>query len=177
MVPLAHNVFSFESRGIQLLLLAPVPFREVLVAKNLTLGALVGAQSLVVYLLIQAIFGGQQTVIVAATFVALAFGLLVHFTVGNILSLYYPRAMDFNQFKQRQSGISVLIGIGTQIVLFALIYGIFAVARWWGNLWLALVAYATLTAAALQVYWLTLEFCERLAARRREVLITEICRE
>ncbi len=176
-VPMSHNAFSFESRGIQLLLMAPVPFRQVLMAKNLALGALFGAQALLILLLVEGMFGGQQGVIVFATFAALAFGLLVHFTVGNLLSLYYPRAVDFNQFKQNQSGISVLIGLGTQIVLYALIYGIYAAALWWGNLWLALAAYVALAAAALQVYWLTLDFCERLALRRREVLLSEICRD
>lgn len=175
-LPLAHNSLSFESWGLQLLLAAPVRFREVFLAKNLALGCAIYAQGVLVVVLVQVMFGPQSAVMVAATFTALLFILLVNFTVGNLLTVYFPRAFDFGSFRQRQSPWSVIVGMLTQIVCMAIVYLMYAMALWFGSPWYAIVAYLLLSAAMAQVYFLVLDRCEELVHERRDILVTQICR-
>ena len=175
-LPVAHNSLSFESWGIQLLLLAPVRFREVFIAKNFALGLAVFGQAVVVLLLVTGLFGPQQPVIIAATFVALLFMLLLNFSVGNLLSLYFPRAFDFGSFSQRQSPWSVIGGIVLQLVGMFMVYAVYGIALLRGNAWYAVIAYALMSAAVFQVYLLILNRCDELAEERKEILIKEICR-
>jgi ABC-2 type transport system permease protein len=173
----ANNVFAFDSRGIQMLIVAPVRFRDVLLAKNLMLGLVILLEALGVYVLVSALMGAQNPIVAVVTFAALPFILLSQFVVGNLLSLHYPRRFDFGQFRQRQSGISVLLGLLTQIVVMGIVGAIFVTARFFDRLWIAGVAYVLLGAAMLQVYVLALEHAERLAASRRETLVGELCHD
>lgn len=175
-MPMAHNALSFESRGIQLLLMAPVRFRDVFLAKNLALGFAIFLQAGLVSLMVHFLFGAQQLVIIAATLMAVLFLLLANFSVGNLLSLYFPRAFNFNSFQQRQSPWSVIAAMLIQIVGMGMVYLVYALAAWWGNRWLAVGALAIMSAAMSQVYLLVLDRCDDLAQQRREILVTEICR-
>jgi ABC-2 type transport system permease protein len=175
-LPISHNSFSFESRGMQLLLTAPVRFREVFLAKNLALGLAIGGQGLLVLLLVQVLFSAQSAEMAVLTFAALLFVMLTNFTVGNLLSVYFPRAFDYGSFQQRQSPWSVLMGMLTQLVAMAMVYVIYAVGLWFGSVWYAALGYALLSAAMAQVYWLALARCEELVLERREVLVAQICR-
>lgn len=175
-LPMAHNSLSFESWGLQLLLMAPVRFRQVLMAKNLALGTAIYGQGFIVFLLVQVLFGVQAPVMVAATFAALLFMLLLNFTVGNLLSIYFPRAFDFGSFRQRQSAWSVIAGILTQITGMAMVYLVYAIALWRGNIWYAVAGYLLMSAAMSQAYLLVLDRCEEIALERREILVSEICR-
>jgi ABC-2 type transport system permease protein len=175
--PMAHNVFAFEGRGFNFLLLAPVRFREVLMAKNIVFGCAMLAETLLILTVISVFAGPPGPIIIVATFAAVIFGAFVHVTLGNVLSIYYPRRFDFGQFKQRQSGLSVLFGLLTQIVLFGIVAVVFAAARWLGQMWLAVVALALLVAAAWQVYVVMLEHAGRIAEQRREQMTAELCKE
>lgn len=175
-LPRAHNAFSFESWGLHLLLMAPVRFRHVLMAKNLALGLAIYIQGFVVFLLVQLLFGAQTPVMVAATSAALLFMLLLNFTVGNLLSLYFPRAYDFNTFRERPSPWSIIVGILTQLIGMSMVYLVYALAFWRGNTWYAVAAYLLMSAAMSQVYLLVLDRCEEIALARREILVSEICR-
>ncbi len=176
-LPIAHNSLSFESWGLQLLYLAPVRFREVLIAKNMALGLAILGQALGVALMVHFMFGGQQLVIVVASFVAMFFMLLLNFSLGNMFSLYFPRPFDFGSFRQRQSPWSVLAGMLTQIVGMAMIYLVYAIALWRGSPWYAVLGYALMGAGMFQVYLLILERAEEIAGQRRELILQQICRD
>ncbi|MGH9817897.1 MAG: hypothetical protein ACRD6I_17655, partial [Candidatus Acidiferrales bacterium] len=111
----------------------------------------------------------------AVTLAALPFLLLAQLTAGNLLSLHFPRRFDFGRFKQRQSGMSVLLGLLQQIVTVGIAGAIFALARWSGHLWVAGLVYPVLGAAMWQAYRIALEHYDHLAARRREALLDELC--
>jgi ABC-2 type transport system permease protein len=174
--PLAQNCFSFEGRGINLLYLLPVRFREFLLAKNAIAALVLLGQAFLMLVMIQTFFGAQQPAFVAATFSALIFAILVTCTLGNLLSLTFPRAFDFGSLRQRQSPVSVLLGMLMQLILFTLIWLVAGVAQWWGSLWAAVVAYWVLSAAMAQAYWLVLEYCEELARRKQETMLEELTR-
>lgn len=171
----ASNHFAFEGRGIQFLILAPVRFREVVAAKNLVYAALMTLEVALVWLVLAAFGrapGAQST---AVTLAALPFLLLAQLTAGNLLSLHFPRRFDFGRFKQRQSGMSVLLGLLQQIVTVGIAGAIFALARWSGHLWVAGLVYLVLGTAMWQAYRIALEHYDHLAARRREALLDELC--
>ncbi len=174
-LPISHNSLSFESWGLQFLYLAPVRFREVLVAKNLAIGLAILGQAAGVTVLVHFLFGGQQPVIVAASFTALLFMLLLNFSLGNMLSVYFPKPFDFGSFRQRQSPWSVIAGILTQIVGMAMVYLVYAAALWRGSPWYAVLGYALMTAGMYQVYLLILERAEEVAIERRERILQQIC--
>ena len=176
LAPLAHNTFAFENRGMQLLLAAPVRFREILLGKNLAHSTMIVLEACAIWLVLALLVGPPGAMVAAATFSALAFAALVHFTAGNILSLYFPRRFEDKLSQQRAAGVTVLIGLALQIAVLGPAAGIFFLADWFGQLWVAVPVFLGLSVVALRIYVWILERCTRIAAERREVLTAELCR-
>jgi ABC-2 type transport system permease protein len=174
---LVFNQFAFEGHGIQFLFLAPVRFREVIAAKNLAYAAAVLADVILIWMVLALFASAPGALATLTVLAALPFLLLAQMAVGNLLSLYFPRRFDFGKFKQRQSGMSVLLGMLQQIVALAIAGGIYALARWLDALWAAALAYVVLGAAMAMVYNLLLGHCDSIALHRREALTAELCHD
>ncbi|MBI3669932.1 MAG: hypothetical protein HY237_09165 [Acidobacteria bacterium] len=174
---MAHNSFAYDGRGVQLLFVAPVRFRDVLIGKNLLLGLLVLLEACLVWLLISVLASPPDVLVVVATFSYVLFFLLTHFLVGNWLSLRFPRRFEFGQHRRRASGVTLLVSFGLQFVLAGMAAGVVLLARLWGWMWLVPVVFLALSAAALEVYKVSLDAFDRLAARQREVLTAQLCRQ
>lgn len=174
---LVFNQFAFEGHGIQFLFLAPVRFREVIAAKNLAYAAAVLLDVVLIWLVMAAFGQAPGAIATLTVLTALPFLLLAQMAVGNLLSLYFPRRFDFGKFKQRQSGMSVLLGILQQVVALAIAGGIYALARWLDLLWAAALAYVVLGAAMWMVYSILLGHYDSIASARRESLSAELCHE
>jgi len=174
---LVFNQFAFEGHGIQFLFFAPVRFREVFAAKNLAYAAAVLIDVVLIWLVMAAFGQAPGALATVTVLAALPFLLLAQMTVGNLLSLYFPRRFDFGKFKQRQSGMSVLLGMLQQMVALAIAGGIYVLARWLGVLWAAALAYVVLGAAMAMVYNIFLSHYDAIALRRREALTAELCHE
>jgi membrane protein implicated in regulation of membrane protease activity len=63
-----------------------------------------------------------------------------------------------------------------QIVIVGLGMGVFGVARYFNDLWIAVVLFLILAAMSLSIYVAVLRSMDRLALERRETLLTELCR-
>jgi ABC-2 type transport system permease protein len=176
LAPLAHNSFAFDGRGIQLLLVAPVRFRDVLLGKNLLFGLIVSVETAVVWMMVSILFRPPGAWMALATIAGLLFAMLVHFIVGNWLSLAYPRRFEFAQYRRRASGVSLLVGFLLQFVLMGFFAIVFLLARGSGLVSLLPVIFLTLSAIALAAYRVTLERFARFAVEKREVLTTQLCR-
>ena len=174
--PLAHNSFAFDGRGIQLLFVAPVRFRDVLLGKNLVFCLILLVETAVVWLMVRFLFYPPGAMIVVATLTGLLFVALVHFIAGNWLSLQFPRRFEFGQLRRRAAGVSVLVGLALQVVLLGLVAVVFLVARWRGQMWIVPVVFLALSGIALPVYLAMLEYATRLAPDKREVLTSQLCR-
>ncbi len=172
----AHNIFAYEGRGIQLLFVAPVRFRDVLLGKNLLFGFEVGVEALVVWVVIGSFFRAPGAAILISTFSALAFATLVHVLVGNWLSLQFPRRYEFGQQRRRPSQAAVFIGLGAQSILAGIIAVVMIAARFSGQAWIFPVALLILSGLALWAYWATLEHYGRYALDRREELAARLCK-
>jgi hypothetical protein len=176
LAPFALNSFAYDGRGIQLLLAAPVRFREVLLGKNLALGGTIFAEGLAIWGLVALLREPPHMATVAATLCMLLFAIFLNFIAGNVLSLRAPRAFDFGSFRQKQSPITVLAVLGIQLFLVVISVGVFITARWLESNWIAAGIFLVLAVATLPVYSAVLDYCSGLAVRRRETLTAELCK-
>jgi len=61
----------------------------------------------------------------------------------------------------------VIVGLGAAM---------FAIARMYRNLWIAVVLFLVLAAISIPVYIMTLRRLDKIAVQRRETLLAELCR-
>ena len=172
----ALNIFAYDGRGLQLWFVAPVRFRDVLVGKNLMFGLLLTVEAGLVWLVVSLLSRPPEAVIVVATLAGLLFVMLLHFLVGNWLSLKFPRRFEFGKYRRRPSGITMLIAFALQFVVIATAAGVTLLARWTGRTWLIAVVFFCLGGILLGVYRATLDRFTRFAESQREALTTQLCR-
>jgi ABC-2 type transport system permease protein len=168
------NAFAGEQGGIQFLYLAPVRFRHVMVAKNLAHTCIYAAQFLLILATVTFLFIPPRLSLLALTLAAISFGLLANLAAGNLLSLYFPKKVDFGRMNSRQgSSTSGLIMLGFQLVVIAIAAPVFLVARQLDSDWLGSAALLVLAALMFTVYWVVLGKVDQIAIKKRETLIAE----
>jgi len=172
----ALNIFAYEGRGIQLLFVAPVRFRDVLVGKNLMFGLWLTVEAGLVWLVVSLLSRPPKAAIVVATFSGLLFAMLVHFIVGDWLSLKFPRRFEFGQYRRRPSGITMLVALGLQFGVIGAAAMMTLLARWSGRIWLVAVVFLVLSGILLWIYRATLDLLTRFATSQRDVLTAQLCR-
>jgi ABC-2 type transport system permease protein len=174
---LVYNNFGAEGGGIQFLFVSPVPFRQILLAKNLAHACVLALESFLVWLAVCFVFHPPAIDLTIATLAGLAFALLVNLAVGNLLSLSSPKKIDFGTFgRQRASNTTVFASFGVQIAVFGLAALTMLVARAYGKMWIATLLFLALAAIAFVVYTLVLNLADKMALARRESLISELAR-
>ncbi len=172
------NCFAFDGTGIQFFLLAPVPFRDVVMGKNLFLSVVTVVQALLVWAAVNWVFSPPPLVIIVATFAALLYGSLANFAVGNILSVCYPRRLEFGVFRQKkQAGVTMLVAFAAQAVLIGVGALVFAGAHFFHRIILAIPIFLAFAIIAAIAYRFSLGRIDRLAMSRRETLTAELCRQ
>ncbi|HSC45454.1 MAG TPA: hypothetical protein VLC94_06470 [Candidatus Acidoferrum sp.] len=173
----SYNSFAHESRGIQTYFTAPVKFRQILLAKNLLTVIIVFSEAALCITLIGVRVGLPSAPILVATIAAMTFSLVGQLTIANWSSLSYPKKMQFGKMQgQRNSGMSVLIMFGVQILLGGISALILFSGRWTGRPWLPSEIFVVLAAAALAGYFASLDALSALAESKKEVLIEALCR-
>jgi ABC-2 type transport system permease protein len=170
------NNLAYEGRGIERYFLSPIKFRDVMLAKNLFHGTLVGLEALLVLGVLSAMGHTPGLVIVLATWAALPFAALMHFGVGNWLSLQYPRKFEFGMRRQRPSGMTMLISFGLLAAVMGTIALTGAICIWLAGLWLLPIVYLALSAAGLLAYRAMLESTSQQANTQRDSIIEQLAR-
>jgi len=85
--------------------------------------------------------------------------------------------MEIGKMKgQRNSGVAVWTAFGVQIVLGVICGLVLLAGKWFGNPWTPAMVFTALTAAALGGYASSLEAMNRLAEKKKELLIETLCR-
>jgi ABC-2 type transport system permease protein len=173
----AYNSFAFEGKGIQTYFMTPVRFRDVLLGKNLLLAALVVLElSISVGVMIWRV-GWPSPAMFVSTVAAVAFAVVGQLSIANWSSLMFPKKMEIGKMKgQRNSGVAVWTAFGAQITIGGICAVILFAGKWTGNPWLPAMAFAGLTAAAMGGYTAALGAMDRLAEKKRELLIETLCR-
>lgn len=172
------NSFAFEGTGIQFLILAPVRFRDILVGKNVFIGLVSVFEAVLTLVAVSLIFVPPPLIIVAATFAGLLYGTLANFALGNILSVCYPRRLEFGAMRQkRQAGITVAVALVTQAVLIGIGAIVFAAALHFHRLGFAILIFLILSLITFTAYRISLSHIDRIALDHRETLTAELCRQ
>jgi ABC-2 type transport system permease protein len=173
----SYNCFAYEGKGIQTYFTAPARFREILLAKNLITVSIILCEIVLCVALVGWRVGLPTTPVLFATLAAIVFSIVGQLTIANWASLSYPRKIEFGKMQgQRNSGMSVLILFGMQILFGGVSTLVLFSGRWTGNAWLPAEIFAVLAAAALAGYFSSLDSCTQLAEKKKEILIDALCR-
>ena len=173
----AYNNFAYEGKGIQTYFTSPTGFREILVAKNLVTALLLFCEIAFCVVLVGWRAGLPSTPVLFATLAGMIFSIVGQLTIANWSSLNFPRRMEFGKMQgQRNSGMSVLIMFGVQILFGGVSACILFSGRWTGSPWLPAEVFSVLAVAALGGYFSSLDTFTDLAEKKKEVLIDTLCR-
>ncbi|MGA8622271.1 MAG: hypothetical protein WB660_27595 [Candidatus Sulfotelmatobacter sp.] len=174
---LAYNSFGGDAGGIQCFYASPVSFREIVLAKNLTHASILVAEVVVAWIAVSVLYQSPALDVTVATLAGLLFAALLNFSIGNLLSLYSPKKLDYSKFgRQRASQMTVLISLGVQIVIVGVGVAAFWMARSHGSFWITTIILLVLAGVSLSIYRMILKRVDRLALERRETLVAELCR-
>jgi ABC-2 type transport system permease protein len=174
---LVYNNFGGDAGGIQFFLASPVSFREIVLGKNLTHAAILAVETIVAWMGVSYLYGRPTLDVTIATLAGLLFAAPLNFSLGNLLSIYSPKKLDYSTFgRQRASQVTVLISLGLQIVVVGIGGAVFWVARHYGNFWIATVILLLLAGISLSSYAMILGRIDHIAEERRETLVAELCR-
>jgi ABC-2 type transport system permease protein len=176
LVGFAYNVFGYDGAGVSVLFAAPIRFRDVLVAKNLLHTLMVSIEIMLIAALDWMVVGPVRGGVVLVTLLGAAGAILVNLAIGDLMSLYFPRKLNFGQMRRQQtSGVSILVSLGTQVVLAGLAFGLYLISHLTGNLSWCAIGFLVLDILALVLYRQVLASIDRIALKRRDALVTELC--
>ena len=171
-----YNVMAYDAQGTQLWFTAPVSIQDVLKGKNLAHAMLVGGEAALAGLVVTLLRGPPPLMVVLATLAALAVVLLANYTVGNLLSLYFPKRWQFGVLKQQRiSGWNLLVSFLMASVVMGGVGVVFGAAAWLDGLWVAAVVFLLLTWIAWRLYTAVLEKCDEVLREKKETLLAELC--
>jgi len=173
----AYNSFSFEGKGILAYFMAPIRFRDVLLGKNLLLLSLISLELIVSFTLIVWRVGWPTMPHFFATIAAAVFAVTGQLTIANWSSLSFPKRMEIGKLKgQRNNGVAVWTAFGVQILVGGIAAVVLLAGRWFGDPWLPAAAFLGLTIAVLGGYVASLDSLDRLAEKKKELLIDTLCK-
>jgi ABC-2 type transport system permease protein len=174
---LVYNNFGGDGPGLQLFFASPVPFRKIVLGKNLAHMAVLTLEIVLVWLAVCLMYRPPSSDVTLATLAALLFAAPANLAAGNLLSIYSPKKIEYGTFgRQRASQTTVLASLGIQIGIVALSALVLVISRLRGNFWLATPFFLVLAAFTCAGYALVLNRVDRMALDRRETLISELSR-
>jgi ABC-2 type transport system permease protein len=174
---LVYNSFGGDAAGMQFFYASPVPFRQIVLGKNLTHAAILAANTALAWIAVAMFYGPPAPAVSIATLAGLLFAAPLNFSAGNLLSLYSPRKRDFSTFgRQNVSQLTVLASFGVQIVSVGIGAAVFFIAKLYNNLWIATPIFLALAAISISIYLVVLRRLDGIAIERRETLLAELCR-
>jgi ABC-2 type transport system permease protein len=174
---LVYNSFGGDAAGVQFFYASPVTFRDIVLAKNITHATILLLEVIVAWAAVGFLYGRPAPDITIATLAGLLFAAPLNFAVGNVLSLYSPKRLDYSKFGgQRASQMTALIGVVLQLVVVGVGVSVFWTARYFGNAWIATLLLLGLAGVSVYVYRIILKRMDRLALQRRETMVAELCR-
>jgi ABC-2 type transport system permease protein len=172
---LVYNSFGAEGMGVQLYLVSPVRFRQIILGKNLAYALILIVSLTLLWFTVNLVYGHPAPAMVVATLSGLLFAAPINFAGGNLFSLYSPKQVDYGTFgRQKASQLTVLASIGIQILIFGLGAVTVILARMGGSLWYATPVFLLLAAIAIALYFFVLRQVDQIALEHRETLVAEL---
>jgi ABC-2 type transport system permease protein len=116
MTNIVYNSFGGDGGGIQFFFVSPVSFRQIAIAKNLAQLTILALDVFILWLGVRVIYQPPSFKILALTFAWYLFAAPLNFAVGNLLSVYSPKRIDYSTFgRQRASESTIFTSFGVQI--------------------------------------------------------------
>jgi ABC-2 type transport system permease protein len=178
LVALTYNSLGSDASGVQFYFLAPIRFRDVMLAKNLLTAGAVVVETVFIYLAVATLSHAPAPDLTIATVAWLIFSTLVNLAVGNVRSIVSPKTIDPAKVRRQTiSGLNTLISLGVALGASALGAGVlFLSQNAVGGYWLASTIFAVLSVFAFIAYRIILNGLDALALRHRETLAAELCK-
>jgi ABC-2 type transport system permease protein len=177
MTNIVYNSFGGDGGGIQFFLFSPISFRYITAAKNLAQLTILAIDVSILWLGVGLVFHPPRFKVLALTVAWLLFATPLNFAIGNLLSVYSPKRIDYAVFgRQRASETTILISLGVQMVLLGIGALSLFISRHYHTLWAGVVALAILAIPAIGAYYVFLGQVDRIALARRDVLTSELSR-
>jgi ABC-2 type transport system permease protein len=174
---LVCNIFGADAAGVQFFFAAPVRFREIVLAKNLTHTGILAAELLVAWIAVTVLYGPPEFSITIAALSALLFAAPLTFSVGNLVSIHFPKKVDYSSFRNtKPSQTSALISFLVQLFMIGVGAVVFWIAGLYGAYWIAAAIFLALAGISFTAYRMILNRMDALAMERQETLLAELCR-
>ena len=174
---LVYNSFGPDAVGIQFFFVSPVRFRDILLGKNLAAAFVLAAEIALVWFGTCLMYRPPPWDVVVATVTGAFFALLVNLIAGNLLSAFTPKKIDFGTFgRQRASNATAFASLGIQGVVVGLCSLALLAARAYQHIWVAAIVFVILAAGSMAAYFLVLDRMDAIVLKRREEMITELCK-
>jgi ABC-2 type transport system permease protein len=177
MTNIVYNSFGGDGGGIQFFLVSPVRFGKIAAGKNLAQLTVLALDVCLLWLGVSAIYQPPKFRIIVLTLTWLLFAVPLTFSIGNLLSIYSPKRIDYATFgRQRASETTIIISLVVQLGTVGIGALAVFIAQRYSNLWIASLILAVLSTPAIVSYIVVLRRINNIAMQRREVLTSELCR-
>jgi ABC-2 type transport system permease protein len=177
MTNIVYNSFGGDGGGIQFFLFSPVSFRQITAGKNLAQLTILMLDVSILWLGVRFVFNAPPLRVIALTVAWLLFATPINFAIGNLLSVYSPKRIDYAVFgRQRASETTIIVSLAVQMIVLGVGALALFLARRHHSLWAATAILATLAVFSIIGYFILLARINRIALARRDVLTTELCR-
>lgn len=172
---LIYNNFGADASGVQFWFVSPARLREVVRAKNLVHMTILAAEMVLVWIAVDLMFRTPSLLYTIATIAAILFAAPINFAIGNLLSIYSPKKIDFGTFgRQRAANATAFSALLVQAGIFGIVALAFVVGVHLHNLWITTGVLLVLAVFAFVGYAAVLRHIDTLALTRRESLIFEL---
>ena len=169
------NSFGFDRSAAQGYFSWPIRFRDVLIAKNLSVIALLIPQILIISLVCRAASMPVSAGKVIETIVVMTIAAMYWFALGNICSVRIPRALDPDKMNQMANKMQALTVFAAPFLLLPL-----ALAYWSRWFFESQLVFAGIVLVAAIVggifYWVGLDSAVESAYNCREKMLQELSR-
>jgi ABC-2 type transport system permease protein len=175
-VGMIYNSLGSDGAGSQFYFIAPLRFRDVMLAKNLLTFIIFALEAVLIYIVAAFLSAPAPLDLTAATLAWSLFTLFLNMSIGNIRSIVAPKAMDPAKVRsQNVSGLNSLISLVVVIVCVALGGIMFYACRYLhASYWLAAVVFTGLAALAFAMYAIVLSKLDGIAASHVEDLTASL---
>lgn len=177
MTNIVYNSFGGDGAGMQFFLFSPISFRRIVAAKNLAQLAILFLDVLLLYFGVSLIFQYPRPRVLIFTFAWLLFAAPLNFMMGNLLSVYSPKRIEYAVFgRQRAPEGTILVSLAVQLTVIGIGALALFVAQHYRSLWVGTLLLSALAIPSLISYFVLLGRMDRIALRRRDVLTGELCK-
>jgi len=169
------NSFGFDRSAVQGYFSWPIRFRDVLIAKNLTILLLLVPQILMVSVAATALKIPVTPLKVLETVIVMFITALYWLGMGNICSVRIPRALDPDKMNQMSNKMQALTILAAPVLLLPLVLAYWS--RWFFEsdiVFAGLVLVAGIFGGIF--YWVGLDSAVNAANNRREAMLLELSR-